>query len=60
MKLIAAQRGRYKEDSIEQCLEIQWGGYANTITTVEKDNYVLIQNEILQNKASDKRRLDPM
>lgn len=32
------------------------GGYSNTITTVEKDNYVLI----LPDKASNEARHDPM
>ena len=38
----AASRGRYKEDgTTEQHLEINKSGYANAITTVQKDSYVV-------------------
>lgn len=47
--LIVASRGRNPERPTdrtagiptEQRLEIQWGGYSNTLTSVQKDNYVL-------------------
>ena len=53
MKLIkafvVASRGRNPDNPgnrskgiyLEQRLEINWGGYCNTITSVQKDNYVL-------------------
>lgn len=45
--IICAVRGRYEEDgSIKQHLEPQKNGATNTITTVQKDNYVLEPNEI--------------
>jgi len=42
---IVAQRGRYTEDGkIVQKLEVRKDGITNTITTVQKDNMVLIKN----------------
>lgn len=32
---------RRKGIYLEQRLEVNWGGYSNTITSVQKDNYVL-------------------
>ena len=44
--IICAVRGRYEEDgSIKQHLEPQKNGTTNTITTVQKDNYVLEPKE---------------
>lgn len=41
-----ASRGRYTEDgSTEQQLEIHNDGISNTITSVEKDNYVIEEYE---------------
>lgn len=40
--LIGASRGRYNEDNeIEQQLELNGDGVSNTLTTVQKDNYVV-------------------
>ena len=41
----AAIRGRYKKDgNIEQKLEINGEEYSNSLTTVNKDSYVLLVN----------------
>lgn len=43
---IAASRGRYNPDgSTEQNLEINKTGLSNTLTTVQKDNYVIDEKE---------------
>ena len=43
---IAASRGRYNPDgSTEQNLEINKTGLSNTLTTVQKDNYVIEEKE---------------
>lgn len=39
---IVASRGRYNEWGIEQHFEPRFDGLTNTITTVQKDNYVVV------------------
>jgi hypothetical protein len=49
--MIAASRGRNPADpsdrkspsngTFQQRLEINWGGYSNTLTHITKDNYVI-------------------
>ena len=46
----------YDIEGIAPCINTMQGGYSNTITTVEKDNYVLI----LPDKASNEKRYDPL
>lgn len=51
----AASRGRYQEDgSTEQQLEIHDDGISNTITTVNKDNYVIEEYRQNKNFSSNK------
>lgn len=55
--IIAASRGRKKQtDSYIQQLEINYEGIFNTITSVAKDNLVIIYED--KNKTSNKTRLD--
>jgi len=55
---IAACRGRYNEDgSIQQQLELNRSSCTNTITTVQKDNYVL-ENNIVYDDYNSKIRQD--
>lgn len=64
--LIVASRGRYTDKNnptkTEQCLEINDSGLTNTITTVQKDNYVaepkLIVHNIVQPVSVRKYEVD--
>lgn len=54
---ICASRGRYKENGeIEQRLEINYSGLSNTLTTVQKDNYLIDA----ENDKYRIRRLTPL
>lgn len=52
---IVAMRGRYNKcgGGISQQLELNNRGYTNTITTVEKDNLVLVVTEIANEQNSE-------
>lgn len=58
---VVASRGRNPENPsdrtkgihLEQRLEVNWNGYCNTITSVQKDNYVLEIYGNGQNKTSN-------
>ena len=51
---IVASRGRYKEDgSTSQHGELLEGRCTNTITTIQKDNYVLVKKEEAYAKKSN-------
>ena len=62
LPVVAASRGRYKSDgSIFQQLEINDTGLSNTITTVQKDNYVLEEKKIDNTEQKFRiRKLTPL
>mgnify|MGYP006921350723 CR=1 FL=1 len=44
----AAMRGRYEDNSIEQKLEERTDGVTNTLTSVQKDNLIIVNDKSLQ------------